>query len=991
MVAVVVKMMMSILNGGRDEKSGTLEECCKGGGVREKVETPLDFPPIIIPPTVYKGLYDSTCNKDTWINGPFNQSVFPITGNQKALPYSNNGTIGTTGLRVSVPMVHGEGSSHAQEPESIRNPYDKWPYTFENGHPNHKQGQWTNGQKKMVTAHTSQKKRKEKSTTANPTLYDKGSVGQKHKKPVTNGQNVQYKMPYSASGTTTDSCNMEGTGTSSQMEIRTCAKESRKKSRNQTRADTQNNYLHNSKSVSTSTGANTDTRQGVSDLYNDLGDCDCVCEYCGALFWYGERLRSHSQRGKVRYGKCCVGGQLCLENEIDPPPMEPFGGIENSNLKREIVERLIQSLDQHNELVQVFRTARDKCNEGSLPEFKIQLYNVTAAKQYQLPSAGTLGAIVLEPDANTETDFDMIIEYKDKQPKRINKLHSSYMSLQFPLLFVYGQPGYNTDLRFRDVNGKRKRSKVSMNVYYKYQIHQRLNQYDEDDPDDTSWVTIPQEYLIPNDDNSIQTLMDFIYDEYTLKNPTAQIMEAYIRDLRPRDRDKVIEAKIYRSWMARDPPDVTEKGYRAILLDKQGDAIQANTDINDKSHFTNILIPGRTYRISGFGCVPTDNWPQTLENTTSLSFTKLTKFDTIASTGFPNHYFDFVAYNQLPSKVVDPNDTTRKEYPVLTDYIGCYMRSGEKEKWGNPNKNQMINRKIEIQNLKYRALFNINPPLQIVRHPYQDREQEKMRNRIPLTGVRFTCEGVITSINTLREWYYPACTKCINKVEVHEDAFDCKIHGPLELPDYKFNFKTYITDGTATAMLTFFTPKADEFVGVKCNALVQSLKNPDPKEIPEELQAIVGRKHIFQFHFNTSAKHRPPDFIFNQILDEPTVPPQIEATPSGSHPIEQAPNLTEGGSTSETATNLHTRITSPTEGPQQLESSQGMTAKADILQSPDNIIMQKDTGTGTATPPTPHMGMQTRSKTEDAARKTIKRPLFPEETAETKKRDLRYR
>ena len=46
-------------------------------------------------------------------------------------------------------------------------------------------------------------------------------------------------------------------------------------------------------------------------------------------------------------------------------------------------------------------------------------------------------------------------------------------------------------------------------------------------------------------------------------------MEAYIRDLRPRDRDKVIEAKVYRSWMARDPPDVTEKGYRAILLDKQ--------------------------------------------------------------------------------------------------------------------------------------------------------------------------------------------------------------------------------------------------------------------------------------------------------------------------------------------------------------------------------------------------------------------------------------
>ena len=45
--------------------------------------------------------------------------------------------------------------------------------------------------------------------------------------------------------------------------------------------------------------------------------------------------------------------------------------------------------------------------------------------------------------------------------------------------------------------------------------------------------------------------------------------EAYIRDLTPATRHKIIEAKVYRSWIARDPGAVTEKGYRAILLDKQ--------------------------------------------------------------------------------------------------------------------------------------------------------------------------------------------------------------------------------------------------------------------------------------------------------------------------------------------------------------------------------------------------------------------------------------
>ena len=50
-------------------------------------------------------------------------------------------------------------------------------------------------------------------------------------------------------------------------------------------------------------------------------------------------------------------------------------------------------------------------------------------------------------------------------------------------------------------------------------------------------------------------------------------------------------------------------------------------------------------------------------------------------------------------------------------------------------------------------------------------------------------------------------------------------------------------------MVTFFTPKVDDFVGVKCNALVKSLENPDPKEVPTELQSIVGKKTHFPVSF----------------------------------------------------------------------------------------------------------------------------------------------
>ena len=205
----------------------------------------------------------------------------------------------------------------------------------------------------------------------------------------------------------------------------------------------------------------------VSNLYIDIGDCDYVCEYCNAMFWYSERIKRKCHRHKPRYNKCCAGGQVLLQQEPDPPMyikdifkdkhfldniraynqmfsmtsfgaeiddsindgrapyvfkisgqihhwigticptnikepkfmqlyifdtdkevdnrMRPFGGKERSGLKAEIVESLIRILDEHNELVQVFRTARDRINEG-VTEFKIQLYNVVGSREYQLPS-----------------------------------------------------------------------------------------------------------------------------------------------------------------------------------------------------------------------------------------------------------------------------------------------------------------------------------------------------------------------------------------------------------------------------------------------------------------------------------------------------------------------------------------------------------------------------------------------------------------------------
>nr|GEX73577.1 helitron helicase-like domain-containing protein [Tanacetum cinerariifolium] len=64
-------------------------------------------------------------------------------------------------------------------------------------------------------------------------------------------------------------------------------------------------------------------------------------------------------------------------------------------------------------------------------------------------ASDTLGAIVFDSGFTESTDFDIIIKHRGGPPKRINKIHRSYMSLQFPLLFICRRSGFQTELKLR--------------------------------------------------------------------------------------------------------------------------------------------------------------------------------------------------------------------------------------------------------------------------------------------------------------------------------------------------------------------------------------------------------------------------------------------------------------------------------------------------------------------------------------------------------------
>nr|GEU71123.1 DNA helicase [Tanacetum cinerariifolium] len=166
--------------------------------------------------------------------------------------------------------------------------------------------------------------------------------------------------------------------------------------------------------------------------YVCMGECNQVYCHCGALFWLKESL-SHSSTRMGPRRKC--GTSILplyifdMGNEV-ANRMRHFGVEDGGGLKRDIVDGIIEFLDNNNAL----------CNFFGQQETK------------------SIGDIVFESDPKSKTDFDIII-----------KQHSGPPQME----------GYMADMKMIDVPGIHfgKDKQLKMNMYYAYEIHERLSRY----------------------------------------------------------------------------------------------------------------------------------------------------------------------------------------------------------------------------------------------------------------------------------------------------------------------------------------------------------------------------------------------------------------------------------------------------------------------------------------------------------------------------------
>ncbi|UYV78243.1 hypothetical protein LAZ67_16000653 [Cordylochernes scorpioides] len=121
----------------------------------------------------------------------------------------------------------------------------------------------------------------------------------------------------------------------------------------------------------------------------------------------------------------------------------------NSSTNQEIVSILQNLLDQHNELVRLFKTAIERMPTDDY--VVVIRADKTPAGQHErrfnAPTIDEVAILIVGEEFNSR---DIVIHRRDDNVQRVSETHRSYDALQYPILFWQGEDGYHFNIKMRD-------------------------------------------------------------------------------------------------------------------------------------------------------------------------------------------------------------------------------------------------------------------------------------------------------------------------------------------------------------------------------------------------------------------------------------------------------------------------------------------------------------------------------------------------------------
>ncbi|XP_019171191.1 PREDICTED: uncharacterized protein LOC109166756 [Ipomoea nil] len=153
-------------------------------------------------------------------------------------------------------------------------------------------------------------------------------------------------------------------------------------------------------------------------------------------------------------------------------------GCNQDDIHIDIVNVIQGELDQNNVLVKSFRMAKSEMDRNPCTEVKIKLLGKRKkdAKTYNLPEVSEVAALIVGDLDTSIGERDIIVQTKGGQLQRISELNPSYLPLQYPLLFPYGEDGYREDIAFSNIKGNcgaGGRQRISPREFFCYRLQSR--------------------------------------------------------------------------------------------------------------------------------------------------------------------------------------------------------------------------------------------------------------------------------------------------------------------------------------------------------------------------------------------------------------------------------------------------------------------------------------------------------------------------------------
>jgi len=149
-----------------------------------------------------------------------------------------------------------------------------------------------------------------------------------------------------------------------------------------------------------------------------------------------------------------------------------------SGIQSHIVSALTHMLDQHNSHAKSFRMTRDRLADDQADNIKLQLIDARGkdGRVYNMPNIPEIGALIVG-DFHPSSKRDIIVETQNGELQRIHELHPSYLPLQYPILFPYGEDGYRAYILHRSTSSskKRKQNRLTMREWFAYRLQSKSN------------------------------------------------------------------------------------------------------------------------------------------------------------------------------------------------------------------------------------------------------------------------------------------------------------------------------------------------------------------------------------------------------------------------------------------------------------------------------------------------------------------------------------